>query len=163
MKSLIAAAYGPFVAGRNGLGLLLLRLIVGGAFVVHGLPKIQAPFNWMGPTAPVPGFLQALAAVAEFFGGLALIVGALTPLASLGLAFTMAFALFMVHIRMGHAWIASDPSKASYEIVALYLISFITLILTGPGAYSIDAHLLDRKRTSVSQSVAQSTAQPATQ
>lgn len=144
MKSLIDAAYGPFATGRSAVGLLLLRVIVGSAFVVHGLPKIQAPFSWMGPSAPVPGFLQALAAVSEFFGGLALIFGILTPLAALGIAFTMAFALLMVHIRMGNAWIASDPSKPSYEIVALYLTSVIAFILAGPGAFSVDAILFGR-------------------
>ena len=33
------------------------------------------PFGWMGPEAPVPGFLQGMAVLAEFGGGLALILG----------------------------------------------------------------------------------------
>jgi len=57
--------------GRLGsVGLLLLRLVVGAAFLFHGWPKIQNPFGWMGPEAPMPGILLALAALAEFGGGI---------------------------------------------------------------------------------------------
>ena len=55
---------------------------------MHGWSKIQNPFGWM-QGAPVPGFLQALAALSEFGGGLALIVGLLTPFACLGIMSTM--------------------------------------------------------------------------
>jgi len=55
--------------------------------------------GWMGPEAPIPAFLQALAALAEFGGGMALIVGLLTRLASLGIATNMIVALGMVHLR----------------------------------------------------------------
>lgn len=37
--------------------LLFLRLIAGTAFIMHGWGKIQNPMAWMGPDAPVPGFL----------------------------------------------------------------------------------------------------------
>jgi putative oxidoreductase len=160
MKSLTDAVYGPFATGRSALGILLLRVIVGSAFVVHGLPKIQSPFSWMGPGAPVPGFLQALAAVSEFFGGLALIFGFLTPLAALGIAFTMAFALVMVHLRSGNAWISADPSKPAYELVALYLLAVISIILTGPGAFSLDALLFGR---TARRTVAQGSSLPVAQ
>jgi len=59
--------------------LLFLRLIAGTAFMFHGWGKIQHPLNWMGPEAPVPGVLQFLAAFSEFGGGLAWILGLLTP------------------------------------------------------------------------------------
>ena len=59
----------------GSVGLLLPRLVMGAAFVLHGWPKIQNPFGWMGPEAPFPVILIALAALAEFGGGLALIVG----------------------------------------------------------------------------------------
>jgi hypothetical protein len=37
----------------GSVGLLLLRLVVGVAFVLHGWPKIQNPFGWMGPESPI--------------------------------------------------------------------------------------------------------------
>ena len=45
----------------------------------------------------VPPILQALAAWSEFGGGLALILGVLTPLAALSIAGTMAGAIWLVH------------------------------------------------------------------
>jgi putative oxidoreductase len=137
--------YSPFLAGRGGAALLLLRLVTGLAFLFHGWPKIQNPLGWMGPDAPVPGVLQALAALAEFGGGLALILGLLTPLAALGIAGTMTFAITMVHLRAGDPFVALPP-KHSYEQAATYLVNMIVFLLLGPGAYSLDALLFGRSR-----------------
>ena len=74
--------FGPFITGPGAVGLLVLRLVAGSALMLHGWPKIQNPFGWMPPQSPVPGILQALAALSEFGGGLALILGLLTPIAA---------------------------------------------------------------------------------
>ena len=66
-----------FPAGRIGFGLLVLRLVVGTAFLFHGWPKIQNAMGWMDqPIVPlhVPDVLQAAAAVSEFIGGAALMM-----------------------------------------------------------------------------------------
>jgi putative oxidoreductase len=119
--------------------LLLVRLVMGLAFVFHGLGKIQTPMAWMGPDAPVPGFLQALAALSEFGGGLALILGLLTRLASLGLVFTMLVAVSL------HMFIKGDPfvstGGAAYEPAALYLVLAIFFLTAGPGRFSVDRKL----------------------
>ncbi|HEY0733329.1 MAG TPA: DoxX family protein [Herpetosiphonaceae bacterium] len=122
----------------GSVGLLVLRLVVGGAFVLHGLPKIQQPFNWMGDA--FPGFLQALAAIAEFGGGLALILGLLTPIAMLGLICTMVVAVF-THVTRGDPWVGQG---GSFELPALYLIIALTIALLGPGRFSLDALLLNK-------------------
>ncbi len=123
---------------RVSLGLLFLRLIIGVAFLAHGAGKIASPFNWMGPDAPVPGILQALAAVAEVGGGLGLLLGLLTPLSSLGLIPTMIVAASF-HIMKG------DPFVGGYELALVYLAIAATLLLTGPGRFSVDA-VLAKKR-----------------
>lgn len=87
--------------------------------------------------------MQALAALAEFGGGLALIVGLLTPLASLRIFFTMLTALITVHPKSGNPFIASGTG-ASYETVALYLAISLLLLLVGPGKISLDALLFNR-------------------
>jgi putative oxidoreductase len=117
---------------RVSLALLLLRLIIGIAFLQHGYGKITAPFGWMGPEAPVPGALQGLAAFAEFFGGLAVMIGLLTPLASLGLVITMAVAASF-HVMKG------DPFVQGYELAVVYLTISAALLLAGPGRFSADA------------------------
>jgi putative oxidoreductase len=116
---------------------------MGAAFLFHGWPKIQHPLDWMGASAPVPAVFQALAAVAEFGGGLALIAGLLTRLASLGIATNMIVALAMVHLPHGDPFVGK-PGERSYELAALYLACAILFLLLGPGRFSLDA-LLFRK------------------
>ncbi len=136
-----------FVAGRGAAGLLALRLVAGAAIMMHGWPKIQNPTGWMG-NAPVPGFLQAASAVAEFGGGVAWILGALTPLFSLLLVGNMAFALVTVHIAKGHAFVGSpqQPSGETAEAAALYFAIAVLFLLAGPGTLSADYAVFGRKR-----------------
>jgi putative oxidoreductase len=116
--------------------LLLMRLVAGLAFVLHGWGKIQNPFGWMGPDGFAPGIFQALAAISEFGGGLAWILGLLTPLASLGLAATMAVA-FSFHALQGDPFVASGGG-ASSELAAVYFAVAILLLAAGPGRFSVD-------------------------
>lgn len=118
--------------------LLLVRLVFGLAMIFHGMGKIQAPFTWMGPEAGVPGFFQFLAAFSEFGGGIALIVGLLTPLASLGMAFTMLVAAGMHAFVMGDPFVASGPGQGSYELATVYLVLSLLFMATGPGKHSLD-------------------------
>lgn len=132
------------VGGAGAIGLLLVRLVMGSAMMFHGWDKIQAPFSWMGPGAPVPGFLQALAALSEFGGGAALVLGFLVPLASLGLTCTMAFATFLVHMKAGHPFVGKGGP--SYELAAVYLVLSLLFLLLGPGRLSLDAAVFGRGR-----------------
>jgi putative oxidoreductase len=136
--------FGKQISGRAALGLLIVRLIFGAGIMLHGWGKIQRPFGWMGPDAAVPGALQALAALSEFGGGLALILGLLTPLAMFGLACTMLVAIFTVHVPAGDPFVARGGGR-SYELAALYLGVAVMMVLTGPGTYSLDAKLFGRK------------------
>lgn len=122
-------------------GLLCLRLVMGVAFIMHGLPKIQAPLTWLGHG--VPPVLQALAAVSEFGGGIALILGLFVSLASLGLISTMTVAIVTVHLAMGHPFV-SPTQGASYELAAIYLVSSLLLFFAGAGRWSIDALIARR-------------------
>src|SRR5262245_458353 len=116
--SAINKVFPSFVEGRGALALLFIRIVVGSAFMQHGWGKIQTPFSWMGPDAPVPGILQSLAAVSEFGGGLALILGLLTPMASFGLICTMVTAT-LFHATKGDPFVAMGGP--SYELALVYL------------------------------------------
>jgi len=132
-----------FVGGPGAVGLLLVRLVTGAAFVLHGWGKFQHPdgaLGWMGPTAPVPGLLQAMAVFAELGGGAGLILGLATPLWCLLLAGTMGVAINF-HAGMGHGFVATGPGQPSFELAAAYLANVLMLLLAGPGKLSVDAIL----------------------
>lgn len=134
--SAINIVFPSFAGGRGALALLFIRIVAGLAFMLHGWGKIQTPFSWMGPDAPVPGILQALAAVSEFGGGLAWILGLLTPLASFGLLCTMAVATIF-HASRGDGFVTMG--KPSYELALVYFAVSLLLLLLGPGRLSMDA------------------------
>ncbi|CAN5568820.1 hypothetical protein BH20ACI3_BH20ACI3_03830 [soil metagenome] len=140
--------FGNFVRGRGSVGLLIVRLVFGLGMVLHGSQKIGAPFTWMnafaGADAP-PGFLQALAAAAEFFGGLALILGLLTPLAAFVVACVMLAGIGIAHLPAGDPFVGA-PRQSSYESAAGYLAVALLLIVTGPGTLSLDWLLFGRRR-----------------
>jgi len=130
--------------GGSSIALLLMRIVAGSAFMIHGWGKMQAPMSWMGPDAPVPGVFQFLAAFSEFVGGLAWIIGLLTPLASLGLMITMLVATAM------HMFVMKDPfvnltGGSAYELPLVYLTIAVVLFKVGPGKYSLDEKLFGNK------------------
>ncbi len=143
MNAVMAWLFPPVIEGRAALGLLIVRLVAGAAFLSHGWGKIQTPFSWMPPDAPVPGVLQALAAVSEFFGGgLGWIVGFLTPLASLGVLATMTVAV-MFHAGRGDPFVGTGGP--SFELALVYWVLALLFLLIGPGRYSLDAQLFRRR------------------
>ena len=143
--------FGSFPGGRAAAGLLLVRLLFGVGIILHGWDKVAngGPFHWADGFGPpldeIPPVLQALATVTELGAGLAMILGFFTPLAMLGLAATMLVALLQGH--RGETYVSLDrPYKPTYELVAHYGIVALGLLLTGPGAWSLDYLLFGRRR-----------------
>lgn len=124
--------------------LLIVRLITGYAFILHGYDKIMNPFGWMEGSS-VPGIFQALAALAEFGGGIALILGVVSRLASLGLVFTMIVAVYVHAIMYGHPFVAKGGG--SYEPATTYFLISLFLTVMGPGRFSIDRKLFGLARS----------------
>ncbi len=129
---------------RGSVAVLLLRLMTGAAFLVHGWPKIQNPLHWMDafPGHP-PSFVQLLPAIAEFGGGVALILGLLTPVACAGIICTMLVALF-VHISHGDPFVAKGGP--GWELAMVFLTSAVTILLLGPGRFSLDQKIHGTRR-----------------
>jgi putative oxidoreductase len=127
-----------------GAGTTLLRVVVGGVFVAHGLQKLKG--YWGGPGLegtekmmaamemhPVPVQARAVA-IAETAGGAALALGFATPLAAATLIATMVTAVRKVHFKNG-PW----NSKGGYEFNAVLTTAILAVVADGPGVISADA------------------------
>jgi len=131
-----------FVDGSPAWGLLVMRLVFGAGMIMHSLPKIQHPMNWMDkmPNA-APHILQAIAAGFEFGGGIAVMLGLITPIVAL-----IGLIHFFTAYWMGHRGLAWIGPGRTAELPSLYFTIMLILLLTGPGKISIDAVLFGNKR-----------------
>ena len=127
----------------NDVGLLLIRITFGGAMLFgHGLGKWSKLFGedeiqFADPFGAGPVASLALAVFAEVFCSILLMLGLLTRWAVIPLIITMGVAFFTVHI---------SDEFAKQEKAILFGVTFIALLLTGPGRFSLDALLAGKKR-----------------
>jgi putative oxidoreductase len=131
----------PTLSPRVSIAMVILRIVVGASFIMHGAPKLAHPMSWDGPTGPlpgVPGILQLIICFAENIGGWCIIAGLLTPLFAFLLSCDMFVVVFIVKMGHGLPYVAKGPT---YEIEAHLLAGALILLLCGPGLYSIDAVL----------------------
>ena len=126
-------------------GLLFVRGVLGMALLHYGGDeKISNPTGWMGTDANVSGSLQAVAGISATVGGLALIVGVLTPLASLAIACTLVGAVPPLSIVLHDPFGAISDGRP-FELISIYLAVVILLLLAGPGKISLDRFLFGEK------------------
>jgi putative oxidoreductase len=131
----------------TSLGLLVLRLGMGGYMLTHGWTKVEwimaGDFdNFANPIGLGKPLSLVLAAVAEFLGSILVMVGLGTRIAAAAIAFTMAVAAFLVH--GSDAWTLGQglPSK---QPALTFLIAMLALTLTGAGQLSLDAKIWGRR------------------
>lgn len=132
----------PRQARSASFALLVLRVVAGLAFMLHGWSKIQNPFGWMGQEAGSPALLQGLAALSEFGGGLCWILGLLMPIASFGILSTMGVAV-LFHLSKGDPFVAHGAG--SYELALVYFSIALVLMFCGPGKFSLDRRLFGER------------------
>jgi putative oxidoreductase len=131
-----------------------LRLIVGYGFMQHGVAKLSK-----GPETfavilhalgvPAPHLMTWLTILIEVFGGLAVLLGAFIPLASLPMAGVLLVAMFTVHLPYGFSSIklmsvtSGRPQfgPPGYEVDLLYLACLAALVVGGSGPIAIDRYL----------------------
>lgn len=127
-------------------GIAIVRIITGIIFMAHGAQKLFG-FGIAGTTgfftqvgAPMPGLTAPLVTGLELLGGLALVVGLLTRLAALGLAFDVLGAILLVHLKNG--FFAGDNGV---EFVLLLMVNALAIVVAGPGAWSLDGAIGRRR------------------
>jgi len=154
---LLSSVNTTFPTGIQGAVLLLLRACVGVLFLLHGYPKITHLRQWAN-SLHMPIFLCFLSALSMLLGGICLILGFLTLLASLPILGSMAFAMFL-EISQGLPFVARDPylippeqykgpkgqgEPPNWEKAFMYCLMLIAIAVLGPGAYSLDALIFGR-------------------
>ncbi|MBU3823690.1 MAG: DoxX family protein [Candidatus Oceanisphaera merdipullorum] len=132
-----------------GYAALVLRLPIGLILVAHGGQKLFGWFGgyglegtgqWLASIGLAPGYVMALlAGSAEFFGGVALILGLFTRPAALVSAFTMLVAIFSVHVSNG-----LFLTNNGYEYALALFAATVALLIQGGGRLSLDQWLLQR-------------------
>jgi putative oxidoreductase len=124
-------------------GIALLRAVIGGLFIGHGLQKLTGSFGGHGLEGTAqffesmglkPGKVHATAAgVSEAAGGALLLTGTATPLAAGALSGTMAVAVKKVHLANG-PWV----SNGGFEYNLVLLAALFAITAAGPGLASVD-------------------------
>lgn len=147
----------------GSLGLLILRLGVGGFMAGHGWGKAMmvveyfrtgALEHWKDPFGVSDVGSLILAAGAEFVCSLLVVLGLATRFAAAPVVITMAVAAFVVHRAdplssetAAKAFLAgTSKSWAAKEFPLLFLIPFLTLVFTGGGRFSLDAVLWSKRK-----------------
>lgn len=134
-----------------------LRLIVGYGFMEHGYAKLArgpesfaAILHALG--MPAPALFAWATILVELLGGLAVLVGALVPLASIPMIVVLLVAIFTVHVPNGFSSIKLQSVDAmgahfgqpGYETDLLYVAGLIALVLGGSGPLALDRLFLAR-------------------
>ncbi len=117
---------------------LVLRLVTGIIFAVHGWQKYQSGIpaiaGFVGSIGfPMPEVFAVLLIAAELIGGLFLIIGLLTRWAAKSLIIVSLVALVLVHLPNGFSL-----ATGGYEYILLLLAASVSLALSGPGKWALD-------------------------
>lgn len=117
----------------NNFGLAFFRICISALMLTHGFGKFQnlisGDIKFGNPIGIGEAPSLFLAVIGEFVCPILIIIGFKTRWAALPTAITMAVAAFVAH--------AADPFGTK-EKALLFLVSFITIALIGPGKFSID-------------------------
>lgn len=115
------------------IGLAFFRIAVSTMMLTHGLSKFQklisGNFEFGDPIGIGATPSLFLAVIGEFICPILIIIGLKTRLSAIPVAVTMAVAVFIAH---------GADDFGTKEKPLLYLVAFITIILVGPGKFSID-------------------------
>ncbi|HXI85402.1 MAG TPA: DoxX family protein [Verrucomicrobiae bacterium] len=132
--SLVSRLQSPF--------LLVIRLYWGWQFFGTGKGKLMNLDKTAGFFAtlniPAPKLNAILAGSTECFGGLLLLLGLGSRIATVPLIFTMVIAYLTAESEAAHA-IFSNPDKFVTAAPFLFLLTCVIVLIFGPGCFSLDA------------------------
>ncbi|WP_375088745.1 DoxX family protein [Peribacillus sp. RS7] len=132
---------------KHELGALILRLVLGISFFIHGVSKFQGGIeNTVGwfESIGLPGFLAYAAALIEVVGGIAVVLGLFTRLVSVLFVLLMAGAIMKVKLAVGFL---GNGQMAGYELDLAFLAMAVSLAVTGSKAYALDQFIFKGQET----------------
>jgi len=120
-------------------GILPIRIMAGITLIAHGLPKFYdiTGGNNFFRSVGIPSELFIPIALLEAIGGLAILFGILTRIASALIVIEMIGVIVMVKLSKGFV--------GGYEFELLLMSICITLVIFGPGKISIENYILKRE------------------
>ena len=144
-----------FGSVTESLSLLLLRAPLGLIFMAHGSQKLFGLFGGPGVSATlktfeekmgIPPILTILAMIAEFGGGLGVLLGCLTRLSALGISSVIMMAIYKVHLANGFFlnWYCTSGKGHGIEYNIALLGVALSLVCTGGGKWAVDRMLWRR-------------------
>ncbi|MGJ7922046.1 DoxX family protein [Neobacillus sp. LXY-4] len=139
---------------NHEVGTLILRVVLGLTFFVHGLAKFQGGIEntvgWFGSIG-LPGFLAYGVAILETVGGIALVIGLGSRVISALFAILMLGATIKVKLALGFL---GNGQMAGYELdIALFAMS-LAIAITGSQLLSVDQLLFKEKESKGKSSAA---------
>lgn len=144
-------AYGDETSVLAPYGPAVLRVALAIVFIAHGAQKLFGIWGGHGLDGTAGFFammnlqpampLAIAVAVVEFGGGVLLLLGAFTFVTSLLLTLDMVVAIIKVHLAAGFFlnWNHVPGQEHGFEYNLVLIAALVSLMLTGPGALSIDA------------------------
>jgi putative oxidoreductase len=120
-------------------GPLPIRILAGIAFIAHGIPKLADPAMTQGffGNIGLPPELAIPIGLLEVIGGIALLVGLVTRIASILLIIEMIGSSIVAKLSEGFV--------GGFELDLLLMSVAISLLLTGPGKISVEYDILKRE------------------
>jgi putative oxidoreductase len=128
------------ILNNHSVGLLIMRLMVGGLMLFHGVAKITHPgtVEFIGGTlsnAGLPSFLAYGVYVGEVVAPLMIIAGIYCRYAALVIVINMVFAIFLMHT--GDIFMLTEHGGWRLELQAFYLLGALAIALVGTGRFAV--------------------------
>lgn len=124
---------------NTNLGLLILRIAVGGLMLLHGIAKIgnTSFIGGMLTEKGLPAFLSYGVYITEIVAPLLILIGFRTRLAAAAYVFGALFALFLAHSQQ--LFLLNENGGWELELLGLYIAGGLSLFFTGGGKLAVSS------------------------
>ncbi|WP_149207611.1 DoxX family protein [Flavobacterium johnsoniae] len=120
------------ISKNTDLGLLLIRISVGGLMLFHGISKVLHGISFLVDNMGAFGYAVY---IGEVLAPIAILLGFRTRIAAVLLAVTCVVAIAVAHTQ--DIFSISEHGGYANELLMLYLLGSVGLFFTGAGKYAV--------------------------